>query len=209
MHPDTREVADHIREFGLTNLGRAAYQCTFSEMGAPYAHAMAVVHAAQGGELVIKARIAQEHPLLIFSTLPKSGSTTGLLSIKELFENGRTIQYNDLPEALWATTGIRIAKFEQYQQFGKYRNMIMHFGVPDEEWSEPTLKFLFEVMEPLVQDFWKSSILPYADEWDEVTVSEGYLEGQLIEHGIEITPALRAAIDAEVPDSYRDSYKPQ
>jgi hypothetical protein len=30
----------------------------------------------------------------------------------------------------------------------------------------------------------------------EVTVAEGYLEEQLVRNGIEITPALRAAIDA-------------
>ena len=30
------------------------------------------------------------------------------------------------------------------------------------------MKFLFEVMEPLVQEFWQESIIPYAAEWDGV-----------------------------------------
>jgi hypothetical protein len=54
MHPDTCQIAGHMREFGLTILGRAAYQCTFSEMGAPNAHAMSGVQAVHGAELVIK-----------------------------------------------------------------------------------------------------------------------------------------------------------
>jgi hypothetical protein len=209
MHPDTREVAKHMREFGLTVLGRAGYQCTFSEMGTPYAHAMAVGFAGHGAELVIKARIADEHPLLIFDTVPKSGSTKDLLSFKELFENGRTIQYNELPEALWAATGIRMEHIEQFQQFGKYRNAIMHFAVAAGDWSSDTLEFLMEVMEPLVQQFWGESLISYIDIWDEVTVSEGYFEAALNSRGIEITPAIRAAIDNCIPDSYKDTYKPK
>ena len=49
MHPDTRAVARHMREFGLALLGRAAYDVTFSEAMAPFSHAMAVGHAAHGG----------------------------------------------------------------------------------------------------------------------------------------------------------------
>ena len=194
MHPDTREVAAHMQDFALTVLGRAAYQCTFSDMGAPYGHAMAVLHAAHGAELAIKARIADEHPLLIFNSLPKSGTTTEQLSIKELFEQGRTIQFNELPEALWAATGIRMNRVEQYQKFGKYRNIIMHFAAPAEDWSTLTMEFLFQVVEPMVHEFWGESIIAYAPLWDEVTVAEGYLEKRLKRSGIEITQSMREAI---------------
>lgn len=201
MHPDTREIAEHMQEFGLAVLGRSAYDLTFSEQMRPFVHTMAVGHAAHGAEIVIKARIAQEHPLLLFTSLPKSVNAPDQLTIKELFEYGRTIQYNELPELLWATTGIRMDRVEQYQRFGKLRNAIIHFAVPDEEdLHTQTFRFLFEVIEPLVRSFWGRSILPFASQWDEVTVSDGYLEEQLEQCGIEITPALRAAIDAEKND---------
>ena len=200
MHPDTREVAGHMREFGLTVLSRAAYQCTFSDLGAPYGHAIAIGSAAHGAELVIKARIADEHPSLIFDTLPKSGSTKDMLSIKELFENGRTVQFNELPEAPWAATGIRMERIDQFQKFGRYRNTIMHFGVPKEDWSGITLEFLIQVVEPPIQQFWEESLIGYIDAWDEVTVSDGYFERALNRRGIEITPAIRAAIDDCIPD---------
>ncbi len=83
MHPDTGQVADHMREFGLTALGRAAYEVTFNEMTRPFAHAMAVGHAAHGAEITIKARIAEEHPLLLFTILPKSTKAEDQLTLKE------------------------------------------------------------------------------------------------------------------------------
>lgn len=195
MHPDTREVATHMRGFGLAILGRAAYDLTFSEILAPYKHSMAPVLAAQGAEICIKARIAQEHPLLIFTQLPKSANAEDLLTMKELFEYGRTVQYADLPEALWAATGIRMARVEQYQRFGKLRNLLTHFGPADVvPIGDEPMKFLFEVMEPLVQGFWNESIIPYAAEWDEVLL-DGHLEDMLVQSKVEITPELRAALD--------------
>ena len=48
-----------MREFGPCVLGRAIYDSTFSEMTRPFAHALAVVHAAHGAEIVLKARVAE------------------------------------------------------------------------------------------------------------------------------------------------------
>ena len=104
------------------------YDLTFSEMMAPYKHAMAVGIAAHGAEIVIKARIAKEHPLLLFNQLPKSAKAEDTLTVVELFEYGRTIQYNELPEALWASTGIRLSGVQQYQEFGRLRNATVHFA---------------------------------------------------------------------------------
>jgi hypothetical protein len=152
MDPERRHVPEHMKEFAFVTLARAIYECTFADIGAPYGHALAVGHAAHGAELMIKARIAQEHPLLIFDTLPKSANADDLLTAKELFETGRTLQYSELPEALWATTGIRMANVLRFQEFGRYRNMILHFTLPpDKEWSNETLSYVFEVIEPLAQ----------------------------------------------------------
>jgi len=90
MHPDTRNIAGSMKDFGLHILGRAIVDATFNEMMKPFAHPLAIVHAAHGAEIVLKARIAQEHPLLIFENLPKSRSTQGDLTITELLDCGRT-----------------------------------------------------------------------------------------------------------------------
>jgi len=196
MHPETSEVAGHMQQFGLSVLGRAVYDTTFSEMMRPWAHALAVGHAAHGAEIILKARIAQEHPLLVFEQLPKSNRAPGLLTVAELFEYGRTVAYNELPERLWASTGIRLSKTREFIEFGKLRNKIIHFAVPETDLAGETLRFVFEVMEPAVQEFWKESIVPFAEEWDEVIASEGYLSEQLDRLGITIGPRTRNLLNA-------------
>lgn len=197
MHPDTREVAAHMREFGMAILGRATYDLTFSEMMAPFKHAMAIGEAAHGAEIVIKARIAQEHPLLLFSQLPKSATAVDQLTIGELYQHGRTVQYNELPEVLWATTGIRFQRLPQYQEFGKIRNSIIHFAVPDVDYHGEGLRFLFEVMEPLVWSFWQETIVPHAAVWDEYVWEDDGLRGQLQQADVEITPHLERVLARE------------
>jgi hypothetical protein len=209
MHPDTREVAEHMRGFGMAILGRATYDLTFSEMMAPYKHAMAVGHAAHGAEIVLKARIAQEHPLLLFSHLPKSTNAQDQLTISELFEYGRTVQYNELPEVLWAATGIRMSNVKQYQDFGKLRNSIIHFAVPDVDYHDEALKFLFEVMEPLTQSFWGLSIVPYAGIWDEYVWEDDGLRGQLDQAGVTITADLDYVLERSNYDYRTERYKPR
>jgi hypothetical protein len=60
------ELLNHMRDFGLHMLAKGIVNANFNEMLSPYNHAMAIVHIGHGAELIIKARIAQEHPLLIF-----------------------------------------------------------------------------------------------------------------------------------------------
>ncbi len=195
MHPDTKQVAEHMKDFGLHILGRAIYDATFSETMRPFAHALSVVHAAHGAEILIKARIAQEHPLLIFSTYPKSRTTTSMLSVKELFEHGRTLVYSELPEALWAATGYRIKKIDEFLKFGTLRNGLVHFAALEFDAAAETLRFAFEVMDPIVRDFWGESFLEYAEYWDDVIISDGYLREQIDQSKIQIHPETRKEFD--------------
>lgn len=206
MHPDTREIAGHMQALSLAALGRAGYDLTFSQNMHSFASVMAIGEAGHGAELALKARIAQEHPLLLFETLPASKHAAGELTITELFEHGRTVQFSDLPELLWATTGYRMsaAHLKQYVEFGKLRNGVIHFALPPHgDWRSQTLKFLFEVMEPLVQHFWKESIVHATAEWDEVAL-DGHLEEQLKQADVIVTPGLQELLDAGV-DGWRTS----
>lgn len=195
MHPDTRQVADHMREFGMAILGRAVYDLTFSEMMSPFKQCHGSWDRGARGRDGIKARIAQEHPLLLFNQLPKPANAEDKLTVFELFEHGRTIQYNELPEALWATTGFRMSAVQQYQQFGRLRNATVHFAARgDVDLHGETLRFLFQVMEPLVQAFWGESMIPHAAEWDDYVYEDDGLRSQLEQCGIEITPEIEAAL---------------
>lgn len=196
MNPETKQVSQHMKEFGLHILGRAIYDAMFSEMTRPFAHMLSVVHAAHGAEILIKARIAEEHPLLIFKSYPKSNTTKDVLSIKELFKYGRTLMYSELPEVLWATTGYRIKELDRYQKFGDLRNIIVHISaVPDCEASTETLKFVLEVLDYIVQDFWGESLIYYSQEWDDAIISDGYLQEQIDRLNIQVHPDTQKQIE--------------
>ena len=123
MHPDLKNVSEHIHGLGLGILSQAQRNAFYSDHGYEVAldeGVFAVLQAAQAAELLIKAAIAEQHPLLIFSSLPKSKSANGaVLNIEHLLESAKTLQYSDLPEVLWAATGYKIQDLATYNSFGK------------------------------------------------------------------------------------------
>jgi hypothetical protein len=185
MDSGTAAISAHMREFGIAILGRAIYDVTYCETTRPFAHALAAVHAAHGAEIVLKARIAQEHPLLIFNKLPTSTKVSGDLSFGALLEHGHSLEYFELPERLWAATGYRLPHPEAYREFGRLRNQLVHFAVPDIDLSGQTLRFCIEIMEPILHEFWEESAIPIAEVWDDGTLtSDGYLQEQIKRHEI-------------------------
>jgi hypothetical protein len=175
-----------MRAFALSSIGRALSDVVYAEQGRPFAHSLAVVHAATGAEVLLKARIAEEHPLLIFGKLPTHRSTAEALTIQELFEHGRTVDYFALPDLLWAATGHRMVGEEEFRRFGHLRNRIVHFAVSDVDHCEATLRFCIEIIEPLVHHFWNDCTLIYAEEWMEEILSAGDLEEHLVYYGIRV-----------------------
>lgn len=157
---------------------------------------MCVVHAAHAAEILLKARIAQEHPLLIFSKLPKPNSTKDALTLIDLLEGGRTLSYEELPDQLWATTGIKIERLDQYREFGRLRNQIIHFSMTNAKALDKlTVRYSLEVLDPLVESFWTRSVIdfitndPHPDYAD--SFHSGVLENSIIEQGFPIDQRLR------------------
>jgi hypothetical protein len=164
-----------MKKFGLALVGRSIKDVTFAEILSPYAHAMAVVSCAHGAEIIIKARIAEEHPLLIFNKLPKP-DPAALLDVGALMTDGRTLAYEDLPAALWAATGYRIAALELFREFGRLRNVITHLAVPNTDLCDDVYRFAFQVVEPMIYDFWKTDIIRCYEDFGE---EEEYIFEQL------------------------------
>lgn len=186
-----------MRDFGLSLFGRSLNDATFSELSKPYTHAVAVVTAAHAGEILLKARIAEEHPLLIFKSLPTSSTTDSFLDLEALIKSGQSYGYDQLPELLWASTGIRVEHLETYREFGKLRNSITHFAVPNVDLPAQTLQYCIQVIYPLVRRFWDVLPLRYAEDWYEDIVDEGYLEYSLVRNSVPISAELRAELGEE------------
>ena len=118
MNPALNEIWTHMRDLGLGALAHANRHAAYAAIENARCPELSILQAAHAAELLIKARIAQEHPLLIFEQLPHSSkSAKSMLDVQDLFRYGRTLQWTDLPERLWAATGIVIPNRERFDSY--------------------------------------------------------------------------------------------
>lgn len=168
MNPALKGIWQHMRDLGLGALAHANRHAAYAAVENPRWPELAALQATHAAELLIKARIAQEHPLLIFDQLPRSAQAPGaLLNLDDLFERGRTVQWSELPDRLWAATGISLPERAQFESFGKFRNGLQHFGpASGHDAGDKTLRFVFSVVDPLINQCWELFAIDY-DEDDE------------------------------------------
>jgi len=215
MSQDAAIIPRHLREFGLVMLGRALKGCCIKpdcytppyEGQEDFSIPIIAVQAAHGAELVLKARIAEQHPLLVFSKLPSPSSNDEdeVITLNALHDKGRSYYYSELPDILWATTGQRVPRLELFRDFGYLRNQITHLGVPPEtDLRKETLAYILTVIEPMVKDFWRDSVVSYAERWVPDIVSGGYLEHALRCVDIAIDTSLRELLGEESEAGYRE-----
>ena len=151
-----KDVAKNMRRTGMFLFRDAFMEALQGEK------LMCVLHTAHAAEILLKARIAQEHPLLIFSKLPKADSNKKTLALIDLLESGRTLSYEELPDQLWATTGIKIERIDQYRAFGRLRNQIVHLSMANADMLDVlTLRYSLEVLDPLIESFWGKSVISF------------------------------------------------
>lgn len=181
MHNDLRDVHRHMLNLGLGALTHANWHANYFSQENPLWGELSVLQAAHACEILIKARIAQEHPLLIFEEVPKASSDDSLLTLRQLVENGKTHAFVNLPDRLWAATGTRLPGIARYKTFGKLRNAIQHFKAPDDvDVSYEAVRFIYEVIDPFIHDCWGL----YAIDFNEDHEPHIYLVEGLIRKGV-------------------------
>ena len=186
MDAGLKNVYQHMIALGAGSLSHANYLAHFYDWTNQMWSQLGVLQATHACEIFLKARLAQEHPLLIFDSLPKStadcvNKTTGLLDFESLLEKGQTITYSELPEKVWAATGVKINNLKLYNDFGKLRNSIQHFAAPNRDVSLQTSQFIYDVIDPFINSEWGMCAMDYCDD------SEGYeyLIPVLADRGVE------------------------
>ena len=192
MDPKLKDAHMHMLQLGLGALQHANWHSSCYSMENPFWAELSVLQAAHAAEILIKARIAQEHHLLIFEKLPKVASTEPFLTTKQLMEEGQTFQYKDLPQRLWAATGIVIPNKGLYEAFGRLRNMIQHYSPPDELTPYPD-DFIYGVIDPFINHCWGLFAIDYNDD----SAPYEYLVATLIARGTKflVSPALAENLD--------------
>ena len=181
MDIQRHEVAEQAKELGFAVL-KNTLRLTFSFYAEDVRswHYLSVLQAAQAAELFIKARIAEEDPEKIY--VPKSDS--------------RTIGYKELPTTLFKTITYKISNQELYCSFGKLRNDIQHLLIPGGyNLKQETTRFIFEVIDPVINDFWGLNVLNYIDK--DVDDLDKFI----------FTDLLKANIKFRVTDSYKNRFE--
>lgn len=149
MNEQLKPISEHMLSLGLGALAHTNWHSNYMSFENDRWPELSVLQAAHAAEILIKARISEEHPLLIFEELPSSKQANASnLELRHLIEKGRTFQYADLPDRLWATTGIQLPALETYKKFGLLRNTIQHFAPPtQQDFSQETIEFVFKVID--------------------------------------------------------------
>ncbi|KAB3532927.1 hypothetical protein F8154_11035 [Alkaliphilus pronyensis] len=195
MNVNLKGISEHMLQLGLGALAHANRHSGYSNMLNDSWSDLAVLQAAHSAEILIKARIAEEHPLLIFEQLPKAKQlTSDRVSIEDLFKNGKTIQWSDLPERLYLSTGIELPNVDVFKEFGKLRNGIQHFAsVSDKPTSWETYNFVFKVIDPFIYDCWGL----YAVDYDEDFDSQEHFPASLLRNEIlfNVSPSIVSSSD--------------
>lgn len=166
MHPELENISEHMKEIGLGLLSQAQANAFFWHPKNRLDEGIfAIIQTAHAAEILIKACIAEHHPLLIFTKLPKSVNVEeNLLDFDSLFESGRSLDYKELPDRLWAITGYKIEEIEVYRSLGKLRNGIQHFAVPEINLSQACSEFIYKVIDPILEHFWGLYAVEYCDD---------------------------------------------
>ena len=163
MDHSLKSVHENMIRLDLGALAHANWTSAFFSWESDVWSELSVVQAAHAAEILIKARIALEHPLLIFERIPRlDAGGKDLLSFEKLLTEGRTYQYVDLPHRLWATTGIVLPSTDNFLEFGRLRNAIQHFATSlDIDLSQRTLDFIFSVIDPFINSCWGYFAIDY------------------------------------------------
>lgn len=209
MNSALGEVWSHMRDLGLGALAHANRHAAYAADNDTWPE-LSVLQAAHAAELLIKARIAQEHPLLVFEKLPQSTKAPGRkLDVQDLFRHGRTLQWVDLPERLWAVTGNRMPNVKKFEKFGQLRNGLQHFAPSNAvDASAETLRFVFDVVDPFINECWEL----FAVDYDEDHEPYVYFVNALVQREIlfRVSPDAAACFEywdvdwSQVGSKYRD-----
>jgi hypothetical protein len=182
-------------ELGTSALAHANWHANYMSPDNHMWPQLSALQAAHAAEILIKARIAEEHPLLILENIPKSTQVDSpRLELKHLIEKSKTIQYSELPERLWAVTGIKLKNIEVYKKFGLLRNSIQHFASPlDVDCNLETKKFIYQVIDPFIHDCWGITAVDYNEDYEPYV----HLMANLINNGVEFLVSSEAALNLQ------------
>lgn len=193
MQDSLKDVSEHMCALGLGALRHANWHANYWSPENDHWSELSVIQAAHAAEILIKARIAEEHPLLIFENFPKRQNTNSPLALEHLIQGGRTYQYMDLPDRLWATTGLTLSNPDLFKKFGALRNQIQHFAAPPRSVTKDAIEFIYGVIDPFINQCWGLFAVDYNEDHEPYL----HLVPNIIQHGVSflVSPDMVNVVD--------------
>lgn len=174
MLRELNEINNGMVDFGCSLLGKSLYDLTFAPMGGACVHPYAFSSLVQSLEILMKAAIAEKHPLLIYEKIPKLTSKRNQLN--EFFKKARSRNFLDLPDLLELTTNYQIER-KLLEDAWINRCKIIHIGQnSNSDYTYLGLDLTFKVIDPFIYTFWKRSSI------DETTPFDSETPMYLVEH---------------------------
>lgn len=171
MHSSLEDLPEKILNLSLMSLRRANTDIVYYDPRNTYREFLAPLSAAHAGELLLKAIIAKEHPLLIFDGYFEKNSDDEI-DLDWLLSRGKTHNFSKLPNVMWAASGTRLPDPLSFKKLGETRNKIQHFTIPEmEDLRSVASEFIYKNIDPLLKDtFGHYACLYHEDEFDDYVV---------------------------------------
>ncbi|MEI4195077.1 hypothetical protein [Roseovarius sp. E0-M6] len=185
-HDVLNEIPERIFCLAEKSIISANRHATYLGPGIEHWPAMSVLNASHACELFIKASIATHHPLLIFKdAFNFSPDEANGLSLENIIAKGRSHDFANLPKIYWAVTGKSLNRPDLFEDMRQTRNALQHFVEPEhKDLSELTLRFIYEVVDPLINSDFGIHALEY---YEDINDGYDYTVDQLIKHEIEFS----------------------
>ena len=181
MLEELNEINNGMVEFGCSLLGKSLYDLTFAPMGGECVHPYAYSSLVHALEILMKAAIAEKHPLLIYEKIPKLTSKKDQLN--EFFKKARSKYFLDLPDLLSLTTNYQI-DYKLLESAWVNRCKIIHIGHGmGFNYTYLGLELTFKVIDPFIYAFWQRSSIDETTSFDSETPI--YLVEHCLEYGID------------------------
>ncbi|KMK66813.1 hypothetical protein [Puniceibacterium sp. IMCC21224] len=138
-------------------LKSANHHATYFDYSLDHYGTASILDAARAGELLFKATIAKQHPLLIFRdifSLKLIGEPGP--DLDSLIASAKTHDFSVLPNILWLVTGEKISDPEIFELVRARRNALQHFFHHDtwDSFAESSrflaFKFIYRNLDPIL-----------------------------------------------------------
>jgi hypothetical protein len=127
-----------------------------------YVISLAFLDSIYAAELIVRASI------LKFKTIEKERFSKDAEDLGfrylELVNSSFDFSFLKLPKELMQVTGKSIKNIQAYYEMSRLRNLLFSQGVDTDLLIEPTLRFAFESIEPLMIEDWEQIILLHVPE---------------------------------------------